>query len=89
MIGEPEDKDAARDIDIENNFLDSCSAFGKKCENRSFLGHFSEQSNKESNDVPEEHHKSGSKQNHIGIREMKMKMSLSNTMRILKSIMRQ
>ena len=76
MIGEPEDNDAARDIDIENNFLDSCLAFGKKCGNRSFLGHFSEQSDKESNDVPEEHHMSGSKRNHIGIREMKMKMSL-------------
>ena len=26
--------------------------------------------------MPEEHRKSGSKQNHIGIREMKLKMSL-------------
>ena len=89
MIGEPEDNDAAGDIDIGNNFLDSYLAFGKKCENCSFLGDFSGQSYKESNDMPEEHHKSGSKQKHIGIREMRMEMSLSNTMRILKSIIRQ
>ena len=89
MIGEPEDNDAAGNIDIKNNFLDSYLAFGKKCGIHSFLGNFSEQSYKESNDMPEEHHKSGSKQKHIGIREMKMEMSLSNTMRILKSVIRQ
>ena len=63
-------------LEIENNFLDSYLAFGKKCEIRNFLSNFSEQSDMESNDVPEEHHLSGSKRNHIEIREMKMKMSL-------------
>ena len=82
VIGVPEDEDAARDIDVEINLLDSCPAFGKKCENCRFLGHFSEQRKKKSKDVPEE-------QNHIGIKEMEMKMSLSNTMRILRNMMRQ
>ena len=41
---------------------DSCPAFGKKCKNCSFQGHFSEQCKKKSRDVPEEHHKSGAKQ---------------------------
>ena len=68
---------------------DSCPAFGKKCKNCSFLGHFSEQCKKKSRDVPEEHHKSGAKQNHVMIKKMKMKKSLSNKMGILKSTMRQ
>ena len=68
---------------------DSCPAFGKKCKNCSFLGHFSEQCKKKSRDVPEEEHKSGAKQNLIMIKKMEMKKSLSNKMGILKSTMRQ
>merc|ERR1712106_50631 len=79
VIGVPEDEDAARDIDAEINFLDSCPAFERKCENCRFLSHFSEQRKKKSKDVPEE-------QNHIGIKKMEMKMSLSETMRQMKEL---
>ena len=59
---------------------DSCPAFGKKCKNCGFLGHFNEQCRKKPKDTSEEHNKSSQakqnnvQQNTVMIKKMQMNM---------------